>query len=389
MKYFWDKDSILKRYKNIQTRLQEDNLTEEELEQLEYDIQIYQFLLLPTLDKFPFYLKDAIKYLFTEHKHLPLLSKERATKYLEKTNSPYYSLESEYLLLKKLRKLIYLEMDIPEDLKSPKMCQVIKLEETLSILENLFKELGPFVYERFGYYINPNNHLLELKKDIFANLFSDYYGFVIRDYTNDTSYGKIPLQNNLQDAFTIGHELFHLILLERQSFYQNKHVNLYLREIEGSLFEKYFIHYLNKKAIYQDDTLTLRKTEIKDQMDNHLILYVNQYLLRYLKQEVNIKDAIKRTNEKLDKKETDLIITPFNISSYLEDPIASVLTRTVSYLTALELFENYNQDPEQMIYILYKLKQEEGSTIDILRKYNLSFVDNNFKTFKKELQILF
>lgn len=383
MEYKWDIKDIKKRYKDLQKQciLPKEELSD--LEQIISDKNSYEYYFKKILHPFLYYQTEFINEILGEIQPF-ILKRKTIINGMESPLLNDYLLKNEKELIKQITNRITLIKNIKEPLDSKK--KTLTWDEILTALHTAYQELGPHFYKRFCYYIDPSNHYLDIEKESPKNK-TNLNGYVWKDYTNNISYGKIFLENNWNGVITIGHEIFHMIILEGINYNKSEEINPYLNEIEGDFFNSFLCSFI-KKYDSKEEGEIFQKENIWKYIVNARDFYQAFYICKNLKEEKSLVKAYLDTKEELKKKEFQTDLTFSNFLNMTKISLTETLKDLTSYLAALELFEIYKQDEETALNKLIDITRETGPTFPILEKYSVSFTKNNFKTLKKELSML-
>lgn len=210
--------------------------------------------------------------------------------------------------------------------------------------------------QRFDYYTNPDNHFLHIRHN--SELICDAYGLATVDPVNKISYGLVSRYNTIQDVITTGHESFHMIIRENEiPLFDSSNKTIYT-ETEGFFANMLLNKILQERGINNKELTMVAIAEL-------------QIILDYIKRIIIINCIYNNTNEQgnIDFKtiknelKSHSITTPIskkNITYFLDENTKQDLYNIISYLTGLDLFVQYEQDPEKALHNLLKITTLPG-----------------------------
>lgn len=219
-------------------------------------------------------------------------------------------------------------------------------------------------------------HIQYVKKDFsmkgccFFNQFDpDIFNLLYRD-------------NSSEDIVTSVHEMFHAIII----YYLSEIVGTfcygkspYVNEVEGYLADFIAVDYL--RMLKYADNLIL--DNIYDVMSNAKSMMLGLLSYDNLDKYGNIN--LGRVNAMLLQggiKNAD--ITTCNKQQYVSHNFLNSTTNNCSFLAACDLFELYKIDKEKAIYNLLKISElNPSNVVSGLRKHGITFMDDDFASFKK------
>lgn len=268
-------------------------------------------------------------------------------------------------------------------------------EDLLFILEDFFKnKVDRDSYEIFKRTLSMNkaNNYLNITHSK-NSLEQD--NVVLFDDTLRKQYINITRHNDLFDLVAMPHEFFHFIFDDGIPKVRNYNMR-YLNEMSGILanllFSEYYIENADRiltdsydeNGVAYDDKLFFK---------NHFLgIYTDQVESFIIKNEM--LNSIKRNGE-LRVKKFNRSIKKYNIVDPEKDYVTllkyllideeTALTYALSYLTAIDLFYQIQNDKERGFYNLRKLREcyDINDIINYIRFRGITFMDDNYKNLKE------
>ena len=259
-------------------------------------------------------------------------------------------------------------------------------KELIEIVREMIKSLSikefTQIYDKIA---NPILHRLNIQKNNLkytAGTLQYVGGITLNDPLFDKSYINIFRNYTIEDAEVLFHESMHAIFYSlMRSFYTKDINNIYiLQELEGQVASLYAYEYLSQIG-FNEEMKQLKNEYINSILTSSFIFILNHVLFATSKhQQFDLKAAEERINEQL---KIPIILKPEELSTYLSIDGYETLTTLISSLIALEIHEKDSSIYEKM-ELLYNLKKDDSIELDEnMRKYNVDFKENNFKTLKK------
>lgn len=240
---------------------------------------------------------------------------------------------------------------------------------------------------KFDYFTNPDNHLLHIKHH--KKLSTDYLGITLVDTFKHQSFGLVARHNNLEDIVTLGHEIFHMIVREQeQPFFCTTNKSIYT-ETEGFFADLLLEHLLELNNYNKQETQNIRKNDLTNSIDSIQTSFIVKNGLASIKQGDIKFNKLKST---LSKYHVSFPVCKKNFLTFLtstEEDIETDMDYAVSYLTALDLFKQYETDPERALYHLLQIPRLEGTEPKKdLEKINVTFFEDGYKNLENQCKKL-
>lgn len=299
-----------------------------------------------------------------------------------------YSLQEQTLLANLLEHLVGLipeYLDWYDDFVELSRTNEIHLSnQDLVELAHLFYQdffpVGTPVIDRF---LDKENHALLFR----------YYKDIETVPANGLTFSKLPSQeypstiifrnNSLTDFITLVHELGHMYMgYQDDSIFRQNYANL-LREVEGKLPEFAALIFLQKEGLFEEDLFCLQAVN----------LFTTLHSIHTLFFQLMAASCIQ--NHHLNLKKLEHIVTrdmkmSFSYSLfqiYGEYSSFSVAYDIISDLTAYELAERYQTNPEEVSEIFQNLPKLTILPVeDVLTQIGCQFHTNQAKGYQKTMK---
>lgn len=252
--------------------------------------------------------------------------------------------------------------------------------ELMMMLDDIMHSLdNPDILYIYKYLIKRKNNTYNIQ-DAHKNCRGELSisGMTIYDMIFGKNYINILREYNIEDLTTLTHETMHailnILLIEECLDYNDSKLFL---EIEGSLGTALSWKYLEEKGYVKD----VNRSKLA-KMDSTLFLSsaltIGDIIFSHNERDLEaIKEEIKKAFP-----EDRFIDIKDNFKSYISFPAVDIIIDIVDYLTILELMKR-------------PIKEATDAVIDIrlhnhndikktLEKHNITFLDDNYATLKKE-----
>lgn len=259
-------------------------------------------------------------------------------------------------------------------------------DDIIDITLAFYKKMFPTnIYNEVKEIVNKDKHILNIR---YIKNRTDYENTTYFDKKNKTKRILITRHNDMQDLFTLSHELMHYILND-YDYGKNKNSSIYLNEVEGYLASLLFSEYYQKynNTIFDnknnDDDSNYFKIYHLDELGvfSRIFITKNELLLA-----LNDKNKV---DEKKFKKEMDEYkISDYEIEEYLEYDNKKALTYGLGILIAMDLYNKALTDPELAINTLKNIKdyKNQKNLITHLRNNNITFMDDDYSNLRKYIK---
>lgn len=258
-------------------------------------------------------------------------------------------------------------------------------DELITLAHDIFKSMdNKEVMDAFNVLINKHNNLLNIQEATNNKTVTKCVGGITYYHPlRRKSHVNIFREHTIEDIEYTVHESMHFIykyLLHR--YYRRESIHLF-DELEGEYANIYVARYLEDNGF--KDASTLRKSLVNNVLTASYLLMVNHVLFKTSKnKEFDCAAATKELNSKLQTVKIDIL--PEELTSYLTISGYEELTDILSYLTALELF--YDYEPSDALEKIGSLKVNDSEVLlENLACENIHFHENGYKDFIKEYKI--
>ena len=316
-----------------------------------------------------------------------ILNKKEEINYFEAlrrfTTGLEYLSEDIYLSMAEIFMMIEDHEALRHFLKLPKY--KLNEQELIDIVSEMIysfniKEFNE-IYKRI---INPKLHQLNIQNNINETIgaVECINGITLIDPLFKKSYINIFRNYTLEDVEVLFHEVMHAIFYElmRKHYKMNKNNIYLLQELEGQFASLYSYDYLSSIG-YKSEAKLLKKDYIDGILTSSFLIIVNHVLFATsINQKFDLSAASKRMNEQL---RYPIILTEEQLSECLNINGLVTLTTMISSLISMEIIDK-EISLQDKIELLYNLKLDDSIKLDDnMKKYNVDFKANNFKTLIK------
>lgn len=250
-------------------------------------------------------------------------------------------------------------------------------DSLIRITDEFMKEYLPLEYYKKYEEVKSTNLHIQYKSSLAT-------GETYIDDISKEKYILINRSNEALDTITIPHEYFHCIFNDFTSYKISENNLAYTKEVEGSLANLLFIDFMNK-----------RNKTIAENLDKDFLAYFEIRSLAIMTAAYRIY--------KLDKeniigfKKYRRIFKNYMIDTITDDELMDligsensddIIGYNLSNLIAIDLFYIYKKDPEFALYLLSNIRsyRTDDNILSILRRNNLTFMDDNLSNFKKYIK---
>ncbi len=383
-KFEWDLGFLLKREKELEEKLKStSNLTNKELKLYQEVLSTYKELI-SNYNNIIHYTRltncdDYDDYYYEDDETEDILSIEE----FENEILSYANPNELNILLPSISVLSNYSNKInPVDLEPYYFGNQDLVDYTISLLEKIPNQ---YIVQKFKELSNPKNKLLHIKHEYKIPL--KYYGLTFVDTEKHIPYGIISRKNTIQDIITSGHELFHMVLREKEKpFFVESGKTIYT-ETEG-----YFANMLFCELLKQEGFSSFG-LDFLDSYD----LFKNKYIIQDSFITISALSNFKKL-ESIDFDKLDNYLREYNINSpineinfqgYLRTDFVVDLNYAFSYLVALDLFSLYKKDPEKAINNLLNIPTLLGENIEKeLKSIDVTFHEDGYQNLNNQCQKL-
>lgn len=250
-------------------------------------------------------------------------------------------------------------------------------DSLIRITDEFMKEyLPPEYYKKYEELSGTNLHI-QYKSSPAA-------GETYIDDINKEKYILINRCNKAIDTITIPHEYFHCIFTDFTSYKVSESNLVYTIEAEGSLANLLFIDFMNK-----------RNKMIAENLGKNLLTYFEMRSLAIMAAAYRIYKFDKENIAGF--KSYRRVFKDYAIDKITDDKLMNligdensddIIGYNLSDLIAIDLFYIYKKDPEFALYLLSNIRsyRTDDNILSILRRNNLTFMDDNLSNFKKYIK---
>lgn len=264
---------------------------------------------------------------------------------------------------------------------------ILNDDELIEMTRDLFKQLPCKDFlEKFNYFTNPDNHLFHIRH--YKKIPTDALGLTFQDPVKQECFGLISRYNTVEDIISLGHEIFHMIIRESEKPLFWKTPKTVYTEVEGYFANLIFSRMLSKthKSMQQD----LTQMDIRDLQT--MIDSVNYSFI--VKNSLSLVDK----SGKIDFQKLNGLLQQYNIndpinaevlSNYIEGDFEEELNTSSSYLVALDLYHEWQNDPEKAFYHLIQIPNLEGENPKCdLEQIGVTFFEDGYKSLENHCKTL-
>lgn len=269
-------------------------------------------------------------------------------------------------------------------------CNVSKLtisdEELVNIVRELFKNLPnkDFV-KKFEEISNPDNHLLHIRDR--KKLPTNCLGLAYIDPIDHLSYGLVSRRNTIEDIISLFHESFHMIVRENEEpLFSATNKTLY-SETEGSFATLLVCNMLKEMGYNKEELAFVEKRQLIVALDTITSFYIITNGFNNIDEQGNIK--LNQFNNFLKKNNIYVPITQNTFCNLVSKISNEELSDGISYLTALDLFKQYKNDPEKIINTIQEIPILKGNEPKKdLSSIGVTYFEDGYNNLEKQCKML-
>lgn len=256
-------------------------------------------------------------------------------------------------------------------------------EELVEITASLFSQIPNIrLYKDFLRIVNSDEHCLLIK--YYSNLPTEDYGLAFVDPIKHKSFGLVARQNSMSDVITLAHEASHMILRKDESPFFWKTPKRMYGEVEG-----YFINLLFNDLLNQNGYQVGEGFNIKDV--NLVLTHIQDVFaaMKVIEYSPDNKTNFTRLITELKKHGIETPISKENVRFLLYPEFREDLDSSSSYLVALDLYKQYQKDPERTIDSLYSIPLLGGEHVyQELEKIGVTFFEDGYQNLDNQCKKL-
>ncbi|MBQ7136383.1 MAG: hypothetical protein IJO43_00200 [Bacilli bacterium] len=259
-------------------------------------------------------------------------------------------------------------------------------DDLVLLTRSLFEQIpNRYFLDKFDELTNKDNHLLHIRSN--RTLPTNYYGLTFTDPIEHKPYGLISRYHSIQDVISLGHEAFHAIIRELElPFYINPYQGTY-GEVEGYFANMLFASLLIKMGYNKENILLFEKIDLITTID----IIRNCFILEQSFSTLNKKGQIdfESVSPILRSKGINFSLTRDTLPELVRQENRDEINGALSYLVSLDLFDSYQNDPEQVLNNLLNLVTIHGkSPRSELPTIGVSFFEDGYQNLDKKCKQL-
>ena len=261
-------------------------------------------------------------------------------------------------------------------------------EELIKVTLDFFKVMTtPHIYNQVKEVFKNDKNFLNI---IYSKAYNPNPGITIVDSILKKEYISIARANTIFDYTVLPHQLFHYIYADYDLKTLVNHNAFLLSEVEGMFADILFSEFYNK---YFDHTKTqdselLKKFSLSVFKEELTGLVVRNGILECIGE--NNKIRLHKLNKYNSFFKIPTVDKLNDLIPYLDTPQEELMTYSLSYLVALDLYQIYKRDREYAFYLIKCIRflKEEDNIKSLLIRNEITFFQDNYKNLKEYIQAI-
>jgi len=243
-------------------------------------------------------------------------------------------------------------------LEEPKFSSLsLSDKELVEFARTLFEKIpNKYFLTKFDEFTDPKKKLLHIRNH--QTLPTDSFGLTYTDPIEHVSYGLVARYKSVQDVITLGHEVIHMIIREFEDpLFAETNKPTYV-ETEGFFANLLFSNMLRELGCDEEELSLFEKRDLNTNIDTIKTCFVINEGFNKMDNDGNINfDSLANL---LKSKNIYTPVNKDNFGGFVTDELGTDVNYAVSYLTALDLYEQYQSDPEKTLYLLQHIPLLSG-----------------------------
>lgn len=260
-------------------------------------------------------------------------------------------------------------------------------EELIEITRTLFEKIpSKYFLDKFEEFTNSKNHLFHIRHE--QKLRTDSLGLTYVDFESHTPYGLAARNNTTIDIITASHEIIHMIVRQfEEPFYIESNKPIY-SETEGFFANLLFAELLKQQSYNKDELDNFDANDLRVNLDIVQTTFIANTGFKLM--DKNKKINFNKLSTILQKYNIFTPITENNFPFFIDKDESEIdINNVISYLTALDIYELYQTDPEKALYNLLKIPTLEGNNPRReLESINVNFFEDGYTNLNKQCKKL-
>lgn len=259
-------------------------------------------------------------------------------------------------------------------------------EELVDTVRELFKKLPSKVFaKKFEDIAKHDNHLLHIRDR--KKLPTNCLGLAYTDSLNHLAYGLVSRRNTIEDIISLFHESFHMIVREKEEPLFSTTNKMLYSETEGSFATLLICNMLKELGYNKDELDFVEKRQLIFALDTITSFYIITNGFNNIDEEGNIK--LNQFNTFLKENNIYIPITQNTFCNLVSQISYEELSDGISYLTALDLFEQYKSNPEKILHTIQEIPMLKGDEPKKdLSSIGVTYFEDGYNNLEKECKKL-
>lgn len=260
-------------------------------------------------------------------------------------------------------------------------------DELIEETRQLFAQLpNKDFLNSFDYFTNPRNQLLHIKYH--TKLLTDCHGLSYVEPFKQICYGLIARHNTIEDIITVGHELFHMILREKEPPLFNYSSKAVYEETEGYFANLIFCNMLMQDKKYNPNEIEQISTiDLQSTIDSIICTFIAENSISMIDERGNID--YQKLNSLLQQHKIKIPVKKENIDYFISSSLEENVNQSISFFIALDLYHEWLKDPEKAFEHLMQIPNLEGENPKYdLEQIGVTFFEDGYKNLESHCKKL-